>query len=176
MPASRRVRSSIVLIAVVVATGSIWAYGSGYRLPRYGGPRDLSVKYHFAPVSRTVLEGALTTHGHLESTKRTIVECELESISIGVVGRALSAGGASTLLTVIPDGSRVKQGDVLATLDASSYEELLRQQRMTVERARADHHQGELELDVARLAINEYRNGLMDETVKDHHRLIALAE
>jgi len=176
MPASKRVRTSLGLFAATVAAGSIWAYAAGYRLPGGRGPQDLSVKYQFAPVSRTVLEGSLTTPGRLESSKRTVIECELESISIGVVGRALSAGGASTLLTVVPDGSRVKKGDVLATLDSSAYEELLRQQRMTVERARADHHQGELELDVARLAINEYRNGLMDETIKDHQRLIALAE
>ncbi|WP_165071089.1 efflux RND transporter periplasmic adaptor subunit [Paludisphaera rhizosphaerae] len=176
MPASKRVSTSLGLIAATVAAGSIWAYAAGYRLPGAGRPRDLTVKYQFAPVSRTVLEGSLTTPGRLESSKRTVVECELESISIGVMGRALSAGGASTLLTVVPDGSRVKKGDVLATLDSSSYEELLRQQRMTVERSRADHHQGELELDVARLAINEYRNGLMAETVKDHQRLIALAE
>lgn len=176
MPTPKGIRSSLGLIAAIVAAGSAWGYAAGYRPPGFGGPKDLAVKYQFAPVSRTVLEGSLTTHGHLESVKRTVVECELQSFSIGVVGRSLSAGGASTLLTVIPDGSRVKRGDVLATLDSSSYEELLRQQRMTVERARADHHQGELELDVARLALNEYLSGLMAETVKDHQRLIALAE
>jgi len=168
----------MLMIAIAAAAGaSTWAYFQGPSLTSLrGARRNLAEKYRFAPVSRTVLEGSLTTHGRLESSKRTVVECELESLSIGVMGRSMSAGGASTLLTVIPDGTPVKAGDVLATLDSSAYEELLRQQRMTVERSRADRHQSELDLDVAKLAINEYRNGTMAETMKDHQRLIALAE
>ncbi|WP_165245457.1 efflux RND transporter periplasmic adaptor subunit [Paludisphaera soli] len=179
MPAPKRIRSSTMMIAIAVAAvASSWAYLAGPQglLPGRGGRRKVAEKYQFAPVSRTVLEGSLTTHGRLESSKRTVIECELESISIGIQGRSMSAGGASTLLSIIPDGSRVKAGDVLATLDSSAYEELLRQQRMTVERSRADHHQGQLELEVAEMAITEYQEGVMAETIQDHRRLIALAE
>ncbi|MDG3002459.1 efflux RND transporter periplasmic adaptor subunit [Paludisphaera mucosa] len=177
MPTPRKVRSSLGMIAIAAAAGAaIWAYASGHHPFGKGGPRNLDEKYQFAPVSRTVLEGSLTTPGRLESSKRTVIECELENITIGILGRQLAAGGASTLLSVVPDGTPVKAGDVLATLDSSAYEELLRQQRMTVERSRADHHQTELDLDVAKLAISEFQNGLMAETLKDHQRLIALAE
>lgn len=177
MPAPKKIRSSLMMIAIGAAAGAtLWAFAAGYRLPGRGGAKNLAEKYQVAPVSRTILEGSLTTQGRLESSKRTVIECELESITIGVMGRSLAAGGASTLLTVIPDGSRVKTGDVLATLDASGYEELLRQQQMTVQRSRADHHQAELDLDVAKLAVEEYKNGVMAENLKDHERLIALAE
>ena len=47
----------------------------------------------------------------------------------------MSGGGASTLLSIVPDGSDVEKGDVLAVLDSSDYEELLRQQQITVERS-----------------------------------------
>jgi HlyD family secretion protein len=169
----------MLMIAIAVAAGaSTWAYVAGPQglIPGRGGRRNVAEKYRLAPVSRTVLEGSLTTHGQLRSAKRTVIECDLERFSAGVNGRSMSAGGASILLYVIPAGSRVKAGDVLATLDSSSYEELLRQQRMTVERSQADHHQGQLELEVAEMAINEYQEGLMNETIQDHQRLIALAE
>ncbi|AMV38449.1 efflux RND transporter periplasmic adaptor subunit [Planctomyces sp. SH-PL62] len=179
MPAPKKIRSSLMMIAIAIAAGaSVWAYAAGAwgLSPGRGGRRNLAEKYHFAPVSRTVLEGSLTTQGRLESSKRTVIECELENISIGIMGRSMSAGGASRLLSVVPDGSRVKAGDVLATLDSSGYEELLRQQRMTVERSRADRHQSELDLEVAKMAISEYQDGTVAETLKDHQRLIALAE
>ncbi|WP_337173343.1 efflux RND transporter periplasmic adaptor subunit [Paludisphaera sp.] len=165
------------MIAIAAAAGaSLWAYSASYGLPGRGRQMNLGEKYQVAPVSRTVLEGSLTTQGRLESSKRTVIECELERVTIGVAGRALAGGGSSILLTVIPDGSAVKQGDVLATLDSSPYEELLRQQKMTVERARSDHRQADLDLEVAKLAVEEYKQGVMAETLKDHDRLIALAE
>ena len=69
--------------------------------------------------------------------KRTIIECDLENVAVGVRGQGVSAGGASVLLSVVPEGSTVKRGDVLAVLDSSDYEELLRIQQMQVERASA---------------------------------------
>jgi len=177
MRASKRIRSSLGMIAFIGVAGasigmaakhSDWLFGNG--------PRPLAERYQFAPVSRTVLGGSMTAMGTLQSSKRTVIECELENIAIGVAGRRLAAGGASILIDVIPDGSLVKKGDVLAQLDSSEYEELLRQQQITVERARADHRQAELDLEVAKLAVVEYQDGVMNETLKDHQRLIALAE
>jgi HlyD family secretion protein len=118
---------------------------------------------------------AHTASGRVESAKRTLIECELENITIGVMGQRFTAGGASVLLSVVPEGSYVQKGDVLAVLDSSDYEELLRQQRMTVERSRADHHQAELNYEIAKLAVTEFQEGLKQETVKDFERSIALA-
>ena len=108
--------------------------------------------------------------------KRTIIECELENITIGVLGQRLWAGGSSVLLSIVPEGAMVHRGDILAVLDSSEYEELLRQQQMTVERSRADHRQAELDYEIALLAVREYREGSMTEAVKDFERSVALAE
>ena len=70
----------------------------------------------------------------------------------------------------------VHRGDVLAVLDSSEYEELLRQQQITVERSRADHRQAELEYQIALLAVQEFREGTMAEATKDFERSVALAE
>ncbi|MDR3621843.1 MAG: efflux RND transporter periplasmic adaptor subunit [Paludisphaera borealis] len=177
MRALKKLRSSLLMIAILVAVGaSIKIASSSPNGWPWESSRPLVEKYKFAPVSRTVLEGSLTAGGRLESSKRTVIECELENITIGIKGQHLAAGGASTLLSVVPDGSVVERGTVLAQIDSSDYEELLRQQRITVERSRADRYQAQLDLEVAKLAISEYREGVMKETLKDYERAIALAQ
>ena len=84
-------------------------------------------------------------------------------------------GGSSTILTVLPEGTPVKRGDVLATLDGSTYEEMLRQQLITVEQAKASHLQAQLNHEIALLAVREYRDGTVQETLKGMEGSIALA-
>jgi len=117
----------------------------------------------------------MTASGRVESSKRTVIECQLENIAVGVRGQTLAAGGASVLLSVIPDGSIVKRGDVLAVIDSSDYEELLRLQRITVERAAADHLQAELNVEIAKLAVQEFVEGTVRETTQDFEGKILLA-
>jgi HlyD family secretion protein len=76
----------------------------------------------------------------------------------------------------VPDGSIVKQGDVLCELDSSNYQELVRRQQITVEQARTDHMQARLALDVAELALLSYRDGLQVQTERDFLGQIALAK
>ena len=64
---------------------------------------------------------------------------------------------------------------MLATLDKSSYEEMQRQQVITVEQAKASHLQARLNLEIARLAVVEYRDGLVEETLKAMEGSLALA-
>jgi HlyD family secretion protein len=118
----------------------------------------------------------LTTGGKVESSTRTLIKCALERLEFSIKGQPLAGGGASTVLSVIPDGTMVKKGEILCELDASDYEEMLRLQKMTVERARADHRQAELDLEVARLAVTEYRDGILVEANKELAGLIALGE
>jgi HlyD family secretion protein len=159
----------------MVVLGALGTIGVVWGTEGRRGALPPSEKYALADVRRMDLFPSLTASGRVESSKRTLIECELENISIGVMGQRLWAGGASVLLSVIPEGSVVRRGDVLAVLDASEYEEVLRQQKMTVERSRADYHQAELNWEIATLAVREYREGLMEETIKDFERSQALA-
>jgi HlyD family secretion protein len=118
----------------------------------------------------------MITGGKVESAKRTLIECALERLEFSIKGQPLSGGGASTVLSVIPDGSTVEKGDILCELDASDYEEMLRLQKMTVERARADHRQAELDLEVARMAVTEFKDGVLVESMKELSGQIALGE
>ena len=132
--------------------------------------RPLREQYPVCEVVRTDLAPILSAPGRLESAKRTVIRCQLENLA-GTAG-----GGASTMLSVVPEGTNVKQGDLLATLDASNYEELQRQQVITVEQAKASHLQAELDLEIALLAVREYRDGIVEETLKGMEGSIALAE
>jgi HlyD family secretion protein len=132
-------------------------------------------RYFTTGVKRTDLFPTLTASGRVESSKRTVIECDLENVAVGVRGQGVTAGGASVLLSVVPEGTTVKRGDVLAVLDSSEYEELLRIQQMQVERANADHVQAALELEIAKLAVREFEEGTKRETIEDFEGRILLA-
>ena len=77
----------------------------------------------------------------------------------------MTSGGASTILWVIDEGATVKKGDVLCPLDSSEYEELVRTSRRSrPSRPRPPSKQAKLNLEVAELAVREYRDGLTKQT------------
>jgi HlyD family secretion protein len=161
---------------VAVVLGAAVTVGLAYETTGHHASRPPAEKYTLANVCRTDLYPALTASGRVESSTRTVIECELENITVGVLGQRLWAGGSSVLLSIVPEGSLVHRGDILAVLDSSEYEELLRQQKITVERSRADHRQAELNYEIAQLAVREFREGSMTEAVKDFERSVALAQ
>jgi HlyD family secretion protein len=148
-----------------IAAGWVWTH---HRRPP-------SQRYTTAGVRRASLNPTLTASGLVQSAKRTVIECQLENLTVGVRGQQLAAGGASVLLRLVPEGTFVKRGDVLAVLDSSDYEELLRVQRITVERAKADKLQAQLDWEIAKLGLREFREGTMKETVEDFQARITLA-
>jgi HlyD family secretion protein len=133
--------------------------------------RPISERYALQRVVRTDLYPILNAPGRLESSKRTLIKCQVETMS-GVS----AMGGSSTLLTVIPEGTPVKKGDVLATLDAASFDEMYRQQVITVEQAKSGHLQAKLNYEITLLAVSEYKDGKVPETVKSMEGSIALAQ
>jgi HlyD family secretion protein len=82
---------------------------------------------------------------------------------------------ATSILFLAPESSRVRQGEVICRLDASEHEELERLQLITVARARADKRRAELDLDVAKTALSEYRDGRYRQECEGFEGSIALA-
>jgi HlyD family secretion protein len=171
----KKSRSHTILRRLAVFLSALTTLaGVGFGWMHWHERKPPGERYDTVNVRRADLFPIRTASGRLESGKRTIIECKLENIAVGIRGQNLAAGGASVLLNVIPEGTFVKQGDVLATLDSSDYEELLRLQRITLERARADHQQAELDVEIARLAVREFEEGLMAETLQDFEGKILL--
>ena len=121
----------------VVSIGSLAVAGATYiGWTSWHDRGSVREQYLTQAVRRADLFPIRLASGRVESGKRTVIECKLENIAVGVRGQALATSGASVLLSVVPEGSIVKRGDVLAVLDASDYEELLRVQRIAL-RARS---------------------------------------
>jgi HlyD family secretion protein len=161
------------LIAIVLAALTVGglALGWTWRHPR----RSALGPYAFTNVRRADLRPILRAGGLIQSGKQTIIECRLERLSVRVRGQAISAGGASVVIRLIPEGTFVKKDDVLAELDSADYAELLRLQKIDVERAQADKLQAELDHEIAKLAVLEYRDGTMNEMIEDFNRRVTLA-
>ena len=76
----------IVGLGALATVGLTWANGKWHHSVPPGE------KYELADVRRTDLYPALTASGRVESSKRTLIECELENITIGVMGQRFTAG------------------------------------------------------------------------------------
>ncbi len=117
-----------------------------------------------AVAQRVQLKKSINAFGQLECAKKTLIECELEGLAVYGRTGALVASGASTIIELIPEGTMAKRGDVLARLDSSEYEELVRQQEIKVMEAKADAEKSRLSLNAARLRLREYQEGSLEQT------------
>ena len=115
-------------------------------------------EYATTPVCRTNLDVTLVAGGRVDSAEKTIIECQLEAM-------AGMPWGNSTIISIVPEGTVIKKGDVLCSLDSSRYDESLRLQEIHVGQVRADLKKAELDHQVAKLAVVEYREGLMQESL-----------
>jgi HlyD family secretion protein len=135
--------------------------------------RTFRERFEFHRVGRTTLGPIQSAPGRVESSQRTMLRCEMENLT--GTGSSAGGGGATTLIWMLPEGTKVKSGEVVARLDAATYEEMLRQQTITVEQAKASHLQARLNHEIALLALREYMEGTVQETVQGMEGSIALA-
>ncbi len=172
-----RLRRGYFLLPGLVLTAvlAIWYWGVPWLGDQARRSREELALIPTTTVLRADLTASLTAGGRVESSQNTEIECNLERMSIGGQGNEFTGGGSSTILSLLDEGTTVRKGDVLCTLDASAYEELLRQQKILLERSRADHRQAELDLDVARLSVGEFQDGTLKQTLQDYQGRIALA-
>ncbi len=82
---------------------------------------------------------SITASGRAASANNVEIRCTLARLTRSRAGGSVSSNGSSTILSVIPDGSTVKKGDLLCELDSAEYEELVRRQTIGVKKAMAEH-------------------------------------
>lgn len=161
--------SATVLGAALVA-GGLWKY----RQP--AAPRFDLTGHPRAVAQRTRLQLSLRAPGRVESAQRTLIECEAEALSVASRGRSFSAGGSTTILNIVPEGSTVKKGEVLCELDSSEYEELTRQQQIAVDQSQADYDAARLDLEAQEINLREYSEGLLKQQREGYVGRVSLAE
>ncbi len=117
------------------------------------------------PVS-VVKPGELTVsvveRGSLESSDNADVVCEVE--------------GRTAIISILPEGTRVKKGDLVCTLDSSTLKDNLINRTITAQQAEASYKNASLIRQVAEIAVNEYREGIYKQGLQTAVGEVALAQ
>ncbi len=102
--------------------------------------------------------------GSVESAVNVDVTCGVES-NAGV-----------TILTIVPEGTEVKKGDLLIEFDASTFLETVNKQQIAALNSQAKVAQSEADLETAKLELEEYIEGKYVESLKTIESKILQAE
>ena len=113
-------------------------------------------------VRRANLPVTVVERGSLESSHNEDVVCEVE--------------GQTTIITILPEGTRVTKGQLVCELDSATLSDNLTNQRITTQGAEASYQNAKLTREVAEIAVNEYREGIYKQEMQTALGEIALAE
>ncbi len=125
---------------------------------------------------RRTLSGSITALGYVKPVQATEIECELQRLRVYIRGEDPTGSGAATILWLIPNGSEVEEGDLLAELDSSEYEELVRIQEISTTRAESDYRAAQLEVEVAKIALKEFDEGVKIQTMQNQEAQLTLTQ
>lgn len=113
-------------------------------------------------VKRTDLLITVTEDGNIESAKNLEIKCEVP--------------GPITILNIVPDGSQVKEGDVLVELDYSTLDESILSQQIVKSKAEASKITAEKNFAAAEIAVEEYREGTFVQEMQQFEADIVVAK
>jgi HlyD family secretion protein len=91
----------------------------------------------------------LVERGSVEASSSRDVICQVE--------------GGTTIISIKPEGTMVKQGEVVAELDSAALRDMLINQKITTQQAQASHKQASLVHELSKLAVREYNEGLFPQ-------------
>ncbi len=95
------------------------------------------------------LRVTVVDRGSLESSGNSDVYCNVE--------------GRTTIIKIMPEGTKVKKGDLICELDSAALRDQLVNQRITTQAAKANYQNAELAREVAELAVKEYTDGVLTQ-------------
>lgn len=133
----------VTLVLVGAGSYAAWAY-----LP-WGATNSEQSQIITHPVSRGQFVYLVTEQGEIESSSNVEVRCEVQARN--------SAGTA--ILQLVPEGTYVNAGDMVAVLDKSALEAELNQQQIVCNSTQAAVIQAESTLQTANIAKQEYLDG-----------------
>ena len=145
-------------LGLVIAAIGVVVVGAGLRDRLRGRPAGPGDALDRAVVRRMPMEDVVLVGGEVEGAKQTSIDCELENIG-GISGIDATGTGGLTITMIVPNGARVKKGDVLCRFDSSGFEASARDQEIDLEQARAELRQGELDLHSSEVGLNAFRDG-----------------
>ncbi len=125
----------LLFVIAVIAVGS-WAFRSR---------KPVTQVNSYYTVKRGDFLVSLVEGGTLRAVQELIIRNELE--------------GGTTIVSVVPEGTTVKQGDLLVELDSSSLKEKIANQEVSVQNAEGSYSKAKEDLEIQKLT--------MDAAVKD---------
>ncbi len=161
----RTIQLSLAVAIVGLLAAAVWAMTSWKQSASQIANID---KFTVAPQTFTV---ALKEKGELKAAKSTDIKCEVE--------------GKSTIITLIDEGTSVKEGDLLVELASDEIENRIRQEELkesnaitAFEAAKAeldiqrdknasDIRKGELQIELKKLELDKYEKGDWEQKLKD---------
>jgi HlyD family secretion protein len=113
-------------------------------------------------VKRANLPITISDKGSLESSDNKDAFCEVE--------------GQAQIIKIMPEGTRVKAGELVVELDSSSLRDQLSTQKINTQQAESSHRQATLTREVAETAVIEYKEGTFKQDRDTAKGEIALAK
>ncbi len=107
------------------------------------------------PVIKDEFVAKVLDQGEVQSAENVEIKCQV-----------VSRNGNTSVIDAIPEGTYVKAGDWLVTLDSAAFEQELEQQRIAVSSAQTSVIQSKAALDAALASKNEYEQGTFIEQKK----------
>jgi HlyD family secretion protein len=132
-------------VAVLGTVGTVVANNADLRNSLTGLFRPAGATLVPYKVTKQKLVVTVTERGNLESSKNEDVVCEVE--------------GQTTIISILPEGTRVKKGDLVCELDSAALKDNLVNQEIATRRAKADYENALKTREVAEIAVDEYLLG-----------------
>ena len=111
------------------------------------------------PILTTVERGEFVAQvldqGEIQSSENVEIRCEVRA-----------RNGTLSVIEVVPEGTRVQEGDFLVRLDSTSFEKELETQKISVANSQTSVIQAEAELMTATESLKEYEQGIFVEKKK----------
>jgi len=163
---------SALIIAVLIGAGILWL--TVLRSSKARGQDAPTFTVKRGPLTISVVES-----GSIKARDQRIIKNEVE--------------GRTSIITLVPEGTRVKKGDLLVKLDASSLQDSKINQEISVQnteaayinaqenlaiitsQAASDVNQAELNLEFARQDLKKYEEGQYPKDVNEANKMITLA-
>lgn len=161
--------------AGLAVLGLLGAVGGGLAYVRHAGTVRLPQDTLLGVVERITLDATVTEDGEVDSSSKTVIECELKALSFRNGGGSIQASGSSLIIDLVPEGTHVTAGQVLCTMDSSEYEEMVRQQEIELQEDRAQYESARLSLETLEVALREYRDGQFVQLKEQSQAQITMA-
>ncbi|MHB1561875.1 MAG: efflux RND transporter periplasmic adaptor subunit, partial [Isosphaeraceae bacterium] len=156
-----KIFGALLVVALVVGGVTIYMVPGASKPFRslIAGETARVLTYEVRPAS---LEIAVEERGSLESSSNSDVYNQVE--------------GSTTIIRIIPEGTRVKKGQIICELDSASLRDQLVNQKITTKSTEANFLNAKLTREVAEIAVKEYVEGVYVQELNSIESDIKLAE